>query len=97
MSDLKKLAEKIASDIDLTFSDLDYLYSDVEAIVEGKLRDRYANLIGQKIKNDGVLITITEQRITDTVCLAAQRILAIGPENQIRETAAYYREKYQLV
>jgi hypothetical protein len=97
MSDLKKLAEEIASTLSLTPSEAsnlgDHLYPDVEAIVEGKLRDRYDKLIGKKTRDK---VTITEERIANTVRYATSGILENGSQDLVSETAAYYRIKYEM-
>jgi len=89
MTDLNKLANDITKNLTLG----GHLYGDVQVIVEGKLRDRYDKLIGQKTKNSGI---ITEERITDTVQYATSGILE-GNWDLVKETADYYRAKYELI
>lgn len=98
MSDLKKLAAEITSNLNLSASEAsDLLYPDVEAIVEGKLRDRYDKLIDKKIKDGESTITITEERISNSVHYATSRILERGSQEIVSETATYYRTKYEMV
>ena len=89
MTDLKKLASEVASTLTLG----DHLYPDVEAIVEGKLRDRYDKLIGKKTRQK---VTITEERIVNTVRYATSGILEMGTQELVTETADYYRLKYEM-
>ena len=92
MSDLKNLASNITSTLSLG----DHLYPDVQVIVEGKLRDRYDKLIDKKIKDGNTTITITEERISNTVRYATSSILETGSQDLVSETAAYYRIKYEM-
>jgi hypothetical protein len=100
MTDLKKLAEEITSTLSLSASEAsdlgDHLYPDVEAIVEGKLRDRYDKLIGKKTRKTRDNITITEERIANTIRYATSGILESGSQDLVSETAAYYRIKYEI-